>query len=144
MKNHPTFFLFSIVILTFLSCKIFASSSEFIIIANKSIQSTTISVVELKKAFLGEKEIWGNGQKIVVTTLNCGKTHLLFLKQVLHKSCTQFKNYWQQNIFNGQKTPPKSFLNEKELMQYVAQTPGAIGYISRQKIIDEVVVLEIE
>jgi len=37
---------------------------------------------------------------------------------------------WKKVIFTGLGTPPKIVSTEAEMIQYVASTKGAIGYIS--------------
>jgi len=56
--------------------------------------------------------------------------HKLFLKQYVHKSPGRWKTYWKRMVFTGKGLSPKSANSEAELIDLVARTKGAIGYIS--------------
>jgi ABC-type phosphate transport system substrate-binding protein len=53
-----------------------------------------------------------------------------FCQQILSRSVTSIRNYWQQLIFSGRNVPPPELRNDGEVIEYVARNPGAIGYVS--------------
>ncbi len=87
----------------------------------------------LKKIFLGKKKSWDDGTKIVIAVLKGGEIHEAFMSERLKKKPSQFTIYWKQLVFTGRGVMPKSFENEKGLIEFVSSTKGAIGYISEEK-----------
>jgi len=39
-------------------------------------------------------------------------------------------HYWQQQVFSGRGHPPPVLPSDAAVIEYVARTPGAIGYVS--------------
>ncbi|NLD36831.1 MAG: hypothetical protein GX654_08180 [Desulfatiglans sp.] len=107
-----------------------AVASEYIIIANESVQGDAISNNDAAQIFIGKKRAWENGDTIVPVTLTNGTTHENFLKEVVNKSPLQFKTYWKNVVFTGKGQALKNFDSESDLVSFVVNTKGAIGYIS--------------
>jgi hypothetical protein len=57
--------------------------------------------------------------------------HEVFLKNHVGESPEEFRTQWRKEIFTGQGSMPKAFDSESDLIEYVAATPGAVGYVSR-------------
>jgi hypothetical protein len=38
--------------------------------------------------------------------------------------------FWQQQIFSGRDVPPPELASDKEVMEFVKQHAGAVGYMS--------------
>ncbi len=107
-----------------------AFAGDVIIIANKSVHESSLSSKEIKNIFLGRKTQWSNNKKIIFVTLKGVEVHGIFLKEYTGKTPFQYINYWRKQVFTGKGRPPKSFKTESSLVDYVANTEGAIGYVS--------------
>jgi hypothetical protein len=59
------------------------------------------------------------------------ETHDEFLAAYVGKSEAVFRAYWRSQVFSGQTMLPKTFDSEAAIVDYVAKTAGAIGYISK-------------
>lgn len=103
--------------------------ADVIIIANDDGASGPLDRELIKKIFLGKKTQWDDGNRVFPAILKNDRIHREFLKSVVMKSPVQYRTFWKQAIFTGTGTPPKSFASEEELVDYVAGTKGAIGYI---------------
>ncbi len=121
-----------------------ASSGEVVVIGNKGLPDDVLAQEDLKKIFTGKKKFWSNRQKVVLATLNSSDTHNMFLKQFIRKNSSQYRNYWLNIAFAGKGKAPKSFKNEKELVKFVSQTSGAIGYISSRTDVNGAKVISIK
>jgi hypothetical protein len=44
-------------------------------------------------------------------------------------SVSAFNNHWRRLAMTGGGTAPKSFDKEEDLRKFVAETPGAIGFV---------------
>lgn len=100
------------------------------VIVNPDVVAGNLSISSLRNIFLGKKSYWENGSKIVPVVLKEGKTHQVFLGKYIHKTPHQFASYWRRMIFTGKGSPPQIVNSEKELLEFVQETFGAIGYIS--------------
>lgn len=119
------------------------ASAAVVLIANPSVSADAISKDDLKKMFTNKKVKWDDGSQIVLVTLKGGDAHKDFLKEYLNKSPSQFRTYWRKQMFTGQGSMPKEFDNEKEVLDYINGTEGAIGYISAGTPANNVKVLSI-
>ena len=99
---------------------------------------------DVQLVFLGKKTKWENGDKIYVVTLKNGALHEAFLKAYVNKTPARFSSYWKIAIVTGTGIPPKTFASEQELMGYVADKKGAVGYISSSTEPEGVKMLSIE
>ena len=116
-----------VLTLCFLLCGV--ATAEQIVIVNNGVSVNSIDADSLQKIYLGKKNKWDNGDKIVPVTLNEGPVHEAFLKNVVKKSSNQFLTYWKQMIFTGKGVPPKSVPSDADVVDFVSGTPGGIGYI---------------
>ncbi len=101
-----------------------------LVIVNAEVKEAKLTKGDVANIFLGKKSTYSDKSKIVIVTLKEGAAHTGFLKTYLGKTPAQFKNYWKKLVFTGKAKQPKSFKTEKELVEYVGKTKGAIGYIS--------------
>jgi hypothetical protein len=53
------------------------------------------------------------------------------LKNHVREDPDEFRAQWRKAVFTGQGAMPKTFDSEAALLQYVAVTPGALGYVSQ-------------
>ncbi len=105
-------------------------SAEVIAIGNQSVPVASLSLSEVQDIFLGKTVKWQDGSKINFAVLK-GDIHAEFLKAFIKRTDSQFTAYWKQMLFTGKGGLPKNFETEKEMVQYVSETPGAIGYINK-------------
>lgn len=119
------------------------TTGDIIVIGNRSVPEAELSSREIKKIYLGKKNLWGNGYKVVFVMLGKGDVTERFLKNYLKMKPDTFDNYWKKKIFHGSGSLPTVFEREKLLLEYVMKTKGAVGYISSQSYSDSVKILSI-
>lgn len=122
--------IFAFILLTALLSPVLSLADGAVIIANKDVPSSALSSDDVKQIFLGNKTAWDNGDKIVFVVQDRTKTADVFLKTYVKKSSSQYDNFWKKQVFTGKGKAPQSFSSDQELVEFVANTPGAIGYIS--------------
>ena len=118
-----------IFILAFLAPAL-SLASDVVIITNVSVPVSTLSAKDVKQIFLGSKTAWDNGDKIVFVVQDRTDASDTFLKTYVKKSSSQYNNYWKKQVFTGKGKAPQSFSSDQELVQFVSETAGAIGYVS--------------
>jgi ABC-type phosphate transport system substrate-binding protein len=103
---------------------------EVIIIANPDTHISSLKNSDIQDIFTGKRTRWNGSGKIIIATLSDSDVHKKFLEQFVKKTPSQFKNYWRSKVFTGEGMIPKIFQNEESLIEFVANTKGAVGYIS--------------
>jgi ABC-type phosphate transport system substrate-binding protein len=53
-----------------------------------------------------------------------------FCDDVLRRSVSAVKSYWQQMVFSGRGVPPPELDGDAEVLKFVLRSPGAVGYVS--------------
>ena len=107
------------------------NAQSYVIIVNKSNTTTTIAKKTISNYFLKKAKKWDNGDKVIPIDLNSkSAVRVAFSKEIHNKSVSSVKSYWQQYVFAGKGTPPVEKHSDEEVISYVKNNPGAIGYIS--------------
>lgn len=83
-------------------------------------------------------------QSIAVSPVNLSsgtalRTH--FMQQIMMQDDDKYIAYWVVRRSIGRGFPPKELTTAAEMISYVKNTPGAIGYIDEKDITSEVKVL---
>jgi len=113
----------------FLACGV-AKAQDVVIVANKSVKASDVNSDEIKDVFDGDKSALKDGSHVTPVTLKGGPVHEAFLKKYEGKGDAAYRAAWRSLVFTGQGSMPKTFDTEAALVDYVAATPGAIGYVS--------------
>ncbi len=115
-----------------------SAAAEVLIITNKNVVETTLSVADIKEIFLGKKVLWSDNTSINLVTLGDENIHKEFLKTYISKTKSQFRIYWQKMLFTGIGLAPKKMGSVEEMVNFVSSTGGAIGYIDIGSVTDAV------
>lgn len=85
----------------------------------------------LRNAFLKKVATWRNNETIrPVDLTRRAPLRDRFAREVLKKTPTQLKSYWNRLIFSGKAVPPPELASEEAVIAYVLANRGAIGYLS--------------
>jgi hypothetical protein len=106
-----------------------AASVEFKVVANPSVKASEISADDLKGVFLATKASLPDGSQVEPVLAKTGAAHQAFLKD-LGKSDAGLSTYYRSLVFTGKGSMPKICGSDAEVIEYVAKTKGAIGYVS--------------
>lgn len=118
-----------------------SAHAQALVIANPSVNASDITKNELRNVFLGSTPVLKNGTHVLPILLKAGPVHEEFLSAYIGKNDMAFKAGWRSLVFSGQSIMPKTFDSEASLIDYVAHTRGAIGYIGKSTPHDGVKVL---
>jgi ABC-type phosphate transport system substrate-binding protein len=108
-----------------------AAHAQVVIISNPGVSAVSVSRTELRDVFTGiSSSLKGNVQVIPVLLRQCAANED-FLDLYIGKSDSAFRAGWRSILFSGEGAMAKTLDSETAVVEYVARTPGAIGYISR-------------
>jgi ABC-type phosphate transport system substrate-binding protein len=116
-------------------------AAGYVVIAHPNLAGTAISGNDMRGIFLGAVTRVG-GRSVQPVVARSGDAHKLFVADRLGKTESGLQNYFRTLVFTGKGSPPKSFATTDEIIQYVANTEGAIGYVSLDADLTGVVRLE--
>jgi|SRR5580658_282950 TonB family protein len=113
------------------------------IVANPSVKADSISVEELRSVFLAERNSLKDGSHVEPVFERAGAVHEAFLREFLKESSESLDSRYGALVFTGKAAMPKSFNSDAEVVAHVAETRGAIGYVSASSSTEGVKVLEV-
>ena len=118
------------------------ATAQVAIIAHKDVPADSIEKDRLLDFYLRDVLSWpSSGLEVIVCDLRQnGEVKDEFYK-FLGKSSSRMKSIWLKRKLAGEGDPPEFFQTEEELLQHVANTPGAIGFVHASKVTDNVKVL---
>lgn len=103
----------------------------FLIVVNADNPVTTLTCDEVARYFLRKVSTWGDGRAVApVDQAPESEARLAFTRGILRRKPTAVRAYWQQRIFSGRELPPPVRNTDAEVLRFVAENPGAIGYVS--------------
>jgi ABC-type phosphate transport system substrate-binding protein len=116
------------------------------IVLNRSNPVENLSFAELRKIFLGEQSHWSNGRRITVVMLEPGKQERqAVLAQIYRMDDKEFDKHFSPGQQAGEvHAAPKILATSSEVLKFVSNVPGAIGYVRVTEADDSVKVVHID
>lgn len=124
MKASFPRFVFALVALTLGTLATAAPAT----IGNKNLAGEKIDAATLKAVFLGKKVAWDGAGRVTLAVLK-GDVAEAYLKATVEMNFSTFNNHWRRLSMTGGGTAPKFFDKAEDLRRFVAETPGAIGFL---------------
>jgi ABC-type phosphate transport system substrate-binding protein len=108
-----------------------SAAADYVVVVHPSNPVATLSRMEASRLFLRNSTQWPGGESVKPVDLAKGSaTRAAFTKEVLGRSTGAIEQYWTQSVFSGRAVPPPEKRTDAEVIAYVKDTPGAIGYVS--------------
>jgi len=129
-----------------LSLMLFAGLAGAVdVIVNKSVSPNSISLATARAIFGMRQVKWPDGAPIQVFVLPDNHAiHGALCKERLNLFPYQLRQSWDRLVYSGMAQAPSEAMSEEELLNKVAATPGAIGYVRKVKANDPVKILNVE
>jgi ABC-type phosphate transport system substrate-binding protein len=100
------------------------------VIVNPQVKGNQITRTALTKIFLKQAPSYGDGLAAQPVDQSVkSPVRSAFSNRVLGQALIEVQVYWQRRMSQGVAPPPVRTTDE-EVVAFVAQTPGAIGYVS--------------
>jgi TonB family protein len=106
-----------------------AFAGDVKVIANPSVTASSISIAELRTVFLLQRKTLIEGSPVAPVIGRNGVTTDAFMKRYLNRDIEEVRTYYQGLVFTGKGAMPKQLNSDAEMVDYVARTKGAIGYV---------------
>lgn len=115
------------------------------VIVNPNVEQASISLNGLRAIFGMRHRKWDDGSLVRVFVFERDEdAHRRFCTEVLHVLPHQLQRSWDRLIFSGAGQAPIQVSSEEEMREFVAATPGAIGYLPGDPNSERVQVLSVE
>lgn len=114
------------------------------VIAHPAIETTELSLNQLRSIFSLRARQWPDGTSITVYVLRDEQDlHRQFLLKTLKMLPHQLRRQWDRYIYSGIGQGPVVVDSQEEMLNKVKATPGGIGYIEGGVPHDQVLTLSI-
>jgi ABC-type phosphate transport system substrate-binding protein len=104
---------------------------QVLVVANPGLAASDLSRAQLRDVFTGASSSIKGSAQVTPVLLREGPAHDEFLSIYVGKSDAAFRAGWRSLLFSGQGVLPRTLNSDADVVEYVAHTPGAIGYIAR-------------
>lgn len=122
-----------------------AAAENLSIVVNPDTPVDGLSLAELRKLFLGDRQFWTPNLRVVLLVrAPVAREREVVLRQIYQMTEAQFRQYWIAKIFRAETTSgPKIVYSSEMTTELVAAIRGSISFIAAAKIPPGVKVLRI-
>ncbi len=107
-----------------------SAEARFRVIVNPQVKGNQIPRASLSSIFLGRAPRWVDGSDVRPVDQSVrSPLRVSFSNDVHLQGVMEIQVYWQREIAKGHVPPPVK-TSDEEVVEYVASTPGAIGYVA--------------
>jgi ABC-type phosphate transport system substrate-binding protein len=105
-------------------------ASSYKVIIHPSNPATQVSRLKVGEMFLKKTTRWPDGYPVMpVEPSGKSPVRQRFTLETYGKQVIAISAYWQQMIFGGRGVPPPEKSSDADVVAFVRDTPGAIGYV---------------
>ena len=133
MKNLSIIFILPILMALAVTSSSAETPAQFKIIVNAAQPDSSLSAKSISKVFLKKVKKWKSLDKpiIVVDLEHESRVRATFSKVILRTEVHTVLTYWQKQLLSGNRIPTQEMKNDTDVLEFVQENVGAIGYISK-------------
>lgn len=125
----------AVLIYLILASCVYADSTRVEVIVNRQVNLEALPLRELRAIYSMKKRYWAESEPITVYVLpNDQSIHRLFSKKRLNVFPSQLESIWYRQVYTGTGSAPIKLNSIQEMIDHVARTPGAIGYLDNENL----------
>ncbi|WP_204758334.1 hypothetical protein [Halomonas urmiana] len=122
-----------------------AQERSLAVVAHPGVMTHQLTRDTTRAIFAMRQRTWPDGQAVRVFVLdNNHPVHARFAKEQLAVYPHQLQLAWDRMVFSGTGQAPNRVRNQQEMLERIATTPGALGYLEREYLDDRVQVISME
>ena len=116
------------------------------IVVGPSVPVDDISFSEVRKLFLGERQFWNQGLRVVLLMrAPVAPEREIVLRTIYQMSEAQFRQYWISKVFRADVSAgPKIVYSTEMASELVTAIPGAVAFVDSAQIPKGLKVLKID
>lgn len=117
--------------------------TQIAVIAHPGVAVDSLSKTDLQEYYTLENNKWPDGSLVyVIEQKNDSEAKDLFYHFIRYKP-RELKKMWMRVVLLGEGQTPKVVRSEAEVVERVANTPGAVGYVNATLVTEDVKVLRL-
>jgi hypothetical protein len=106
------------------------TSKTYKLITHFNVPNAELNLTQVKAIFFKRINYWQDGTPITLVTLKSDLPEQeIFCREILHTLEYKLDSAWRRAVFSGQANAPIQVDNFTSLIEKVASTPGAIGFM---------------
>lgn len=118
--------IYTLIILTIVSLPALGQT----VIVNNSNPVSQLTKAELRNIYLGNTSTWENSSQIIIVDYTADNDlRDSFSDKYLNLSPKKVSMIWIKASLSGKTVPPRVFHTESEIVKFVSENEGAIGYL---------------
>lgn len=115
------------------------------LVAHKDVDTQQLNRDTARAIFAMRQRTWPDGQAARVFVLgNDHPVHARFAKENLTVYPHQLQLAWDRMVFSGTGQAPNRVTTQSEMLERIATTPGALGYLEKEYLDDRIQVISME
>ena len=108
-----------------------ALASDLVIVANPTVRVDSMPEKQLRRVFFKQTTRWPDGTTVKpIDQPMSADIRRVFSEEILQRDVASVESFWNGQVFSGRGTPPPTAGSDAEVVAYVRETPGAVGYVS--------------
>jgi len=126
---------FALFLLLLINDNVAAGDEDVVIAVNQNFTDNQISRSFARRIFTMKARQWPDGSPVIVFVLpDRSPHHLTFAKEILETFPYKLRSVWDRQVYSGTGQAPREVATIDQMMTNIANTPGAIGYLPREKV----------
>jgi ABC-type phosphate transport system substrate-binding protein len=121
------------------------ADESFVVIVHPKNSASKLDKKVVADGFLKKRTRWGDDKAMQpIDQKKSASVRADFSKRILDRSVASVRTYWNQIVFSGRGVPPPEADSDEAVVTYVANNPGAIGYVGSSTKLDGVKVIPVK
>lgn len=111
--------------------------ADVAIISHPNLKMPALNQQQVRQLFLNKSTDYAKLQKMAILN-NKSEANKVFFKKVVKMSDSKFRSFWSTQVFTGKGSAPVYLATDGEVLEFVANTQGAIGFVDADTVGKEV------
>ena len=119
---------------------------EFAVIASPEVAVSNLTIADLRKLFLGDKQFWTPKLRVVLLIrAPVARERVVVLWNICKMTEAQFGQYWIGKTMRAECTSsPMQFTSNQQAVNLVSNTPGSIAIVNASQVPSGMKVLSVD
>jgi len=122
------------------------AGEDVAVVVNPSTPVTEMSLAEVRKVFLGDRQYWNSSMPVVLLVrAPVAREREVVLRTIYQMGESQFKQYWVAKIFRSEVvSAPKIVYSEDMTKELLSAIPGGIAFLAAKDVGPELRVVKVD
>lgn len=124
-----------LIILLLIAAADSSADAGLVVVVNAQSGVQTLTHEEIVNIFLGRFRRLPSGMAALpVDQPPDQPLRAEFYRRLVNKTPAEIRAYWARLVFSGKTSPPHQAATQSEVLQWMRDNPGAVGYLSADQV----------